>query len=205
LKQSQRWRLIWDSSKRRLIQNLLLWLILKFLTLWENEKTNLSQNCLIISFNYCWMIKIRSFKCVSFVKKFLHFKCIHLYNAIKILTLSLIRKASTFLHIRLIQISMSKTSLILSRKSTEFHGKKCIGRLLHFHITLNVRIVNRTFSFQNCFIVYNIKKKIWNSLERTSNFINAARRTKNDSPWSLKFRDARLRCINFKKQRSLNK
>ena len=151
------------------------------------------------------MTKIRSFKFVSFVKKFLHFKCIHLYNAIKILTLSLIRKVNMFLHIKLIQILTSKTSLILSRKNTEFHGKKCTGRLLHFHITLNVQIVSRIFSFQNYFIVYNIKKKIWNSLERTSNFINVARRTKNDSPWFLKFLDVRLKCINIKKQRSLNK
>lgn len=151
------------------------------------------------------MTKTRSFKFASFVKKYLHLKYTRLSNAIKILTSSLMKRDNTFLLIKLILISTSKTLLTLWRKSTEFLGKRCIGRLLRF---LTMRIAQNAIkisSFQSCSIAYSTKKRIWNSLERTSNFTNVARKMKNDSLWFLKSQDVLLKCINFKKQRNWNK
>lgn len=126
-------------------------------------------------------------------------------NAIRIQSSSLMKKEDTSLSINLITNLMSKTLWTLWRRSSEFLGKKCTGRLLHFHIMLSAEIASKRFWSQNCFTACSILKRNWNSLERTSSSISAVKRMRRDLPWFLKFLDVSRRCISLLKLKNFNK
>jgi len=72
-------------------------------------------------------------------------KFTHMFPAIKIQISLLISRGNIFLDTKLTQILMSKTSLTLLKKNTEFHGKKCTGRLLRFLTMQTAKNAVKTF------------------------------------------------------------